>query len=125
MAGLLALSPARADSPAQTGSQTVLIQSQPQKVQVGTSGEVRFTNSVTGQPVRITFEVGVEQFTHFAMWTDMDTEGYYTSGEYRINDRLKGEAARTLNYCSQVGMELRLGEQLWKIKDNCLTLTIP
>lgn len=117
MTGLLAL--------ASAPSQTVLIQNQPETVRVGTSGEVDFTNSVTGRPVRITFKVGPGQFTHFAMWTDADTEGYYTGGEYRINDRLKGEVARTLNYCSQVGMELRLGEQLWKIKDNCLTLTIP
>ncbi|AWN22681.1 hypothetical protein DKM44_05065 [Deinococcus irradiatisoli] len=82
--------------------------------------QVRFTNSVTGRPVVINFDLR-RKFGHFQMITDPDTEGYYTGGEYHINDRLSGEQERTLNYCSVVGMQLRIGEQQWNIKESCLT----
>ncbi len=83
-------------------------------------GQVNFTNSVTRRPVLITFDLR-RDFSGFQMITDPDTEGYYTGGEYRINDRLKGEQERTLQYCSVVGMRLRIGEQQWKIEQSCLT----
>ena len=79
---------------------------------------------MTGRPVRISFEVAEQVLRDFVMTTDPDTEGYYTGGEYRINDRLRAERQRTLQYCSQVGMQLRMGEHLWNIKDNCLTLSV-
>ncbi|GGL91428.1 hypothetical protein GCM10010840_31910 [Deinococcus aerolatus] len=82
--------------------------------------QVSFTNSVTRRPVLIKFDLR-RDFSDFQMITDFDTEGYYTGGEYRINDRLKGQQERTLQYCSVVGMQLRIGEQQWNIKQSCLT----
>ncbi len=86
-------------------------------------GEVHFINSVTRRPVRITFELR-RPFSHFVMTTDPDTEGYYTGGAYRINQRLRGQQLNELNYCSVVGMTLRMGEKTWSIKQDCLTARV-
>ena len=86
-------------------------------------GEVAFTNSITGRPVRIHFALR-EPFSDFRMVTDPDTEGYYTGGEYAINDRLRDERTRQLNYCSEVGMRLTIGAHAWNIKQQCLTARI-
>jgi len=86
-------------------------------------GRVAFTNSVTGRPVRIHFSLR-RPFSDFRMITDADTEGYYTGGEYRINDRLSQEHTRELNYCSEVGMQLNIGAHQWTITQKCLTARV-
>ncbi|AFZ68674.1 hypothetical protein [Deinococcus peraridilitoris] len=84
-------------------------------------GQVAFTNSVTGRPVRIQFSLR-RPFSEFRMITDPDTEGYYTGGEYRINDQLKHEYTRQLDYCSEVGMQLNIGAKEWTISQKCMTI---
>lgn len=87
------------------------------------SGEVDFTNSVTGGPVRITFDLRTG-FDHFRMLTDEKTENYYTSGTYRINARLRPQRTRSLDYCTVVGMTVRLGTSNTTLRDSCLELTL-
>ena len=87
------------------------------------TGTVAFTNSVTGGPVRITFGLRTG-FDHFRMATDEKTENYYTSGTYRINARLRPQRTRTQNYCSVVGMTVRLGRSHTTLRDSCLELTL-
>lgn len=83
-------------------------------------GQVRFINSVTGRPVLIRFGLR-HDFSDFQMITDPDTEGYYTLGEYRINTRLRHERLRALNYCSVVGIAVRIGDHQWNINQSCLS----
>ena len=87
------------------------------------TGTVAFTNSVTGGPVRITFGLRTG-FDRFHMATDEKTENYYTSGTYRINARLRPQRTRTQNYCSVVGMTVRLGRSHTTLRDSCLELTL-
>jgi len=87
------------------------------------SGEVAFTNSVTGGPVDIRFELR-SGFDHFRMLTDEKTENYYTSGTYRINARLAPQRTRSLDYCTVVGMTVRLGSHHATLRDSCLEITL-
>ena len=87
------------------------------------TGTVAFTNSVTGGRVQITFGLRTG-FDHFHMATDEKTENYYTSGTYRINARLRPQRTRTQNYCSVVGMTVRLGRTHTTLRDSCLELTL-
>jgi len=87
------------------------------------SGEVAFTNSVTGGPVRIRFDLRTG-FDRFRMSTDEKTENYYTSGTYRINARLAPQRTRSLNYCTVVGMHVRLGTHHDTLRDSCLEITL-
>jgi phosphate-selective porin len=48
------------------------------------SGDIRFVNSVTGQPVHIDFCIG-RRFQAFSVRTDETTEDYYTNGTYDMN----------------------------------------
>ena len=87
------------------------------------SGDVAFTNSVTGGPVRIAFDLRTG-FDRFRMRTDEKTENYYTSGTYRINARLRPQRTRSLDYCTVVGMDVRLGGYRTTLRDRCLEITL-
>lgn len=86
-------------------------------------GSVAFTNSVTGGPVRITFDLRTG-FDHFRMLTDEKTENYYTSGTYRINARLSPQRTRSLDYCSVVGMDVTLASHRYSVQDSCLEIRL-
>ncbi|MEJ2666513.1 MAG: hypothetical protein P8Z81_05350 [Deinococcales bacterium] len=86
-------------------------------------GSVRFTNSVTGGPVNITFGL-LDGFDHFRMRTDEKTEDYYTGGTYRINDRLGRQRTRSLAYCTVVGMTVTLGGRRFELADDCLEIQL-
>lgn len=85
------------------------------------SGSVRFTNSVTHVPVRIDFRLGWG-FDRFDMITDEKTVHYYTSGSYDIAPVLAQQRTRLLDYCSIVGMDIRLGRHRFHVADGCLHL---
>jgi hypothetical protein len=76
-------------------------------------GRVEFINSITGRPVAIDFGVPW-RFADFAARTDPGTEEYYTAGTYVWNQRLASETSRQISYCSEVGMTLVLGEQVFQ-----------
>ena len=84
-------------------------------------GSASFTNSVTHAPVRIAFGL-LAGFDHFRMTTDEKTEHYYTSGSYAIDDRLAGQRTHQLQYCSMVGITVRLGARRFEVADGCLQL---
>jgi len=86
-------------------------------------GDVTFTNSVTGGPVRISFDLRTG-FDHFRMATDEKTENYYTSGTYRINARLSPQRTRSLDYCSVVGMDVTLASHHYPVLDSCLEIQL-
>jgi len=86
-------------------------------------GDVRFTNSVTGGPVDIGFGLATG-FDRFHMATDEKTENYYTSGTYRINDRLRPQRTRTQRYCTVVGMTVTLGSRRYRLADDCLEMDL-
>ncbi len=85
------------------------------------TGSVAFTNSVTGGPVTIRFDLRTG-FDHFHMQTDEKTENYYTSGTYRINARLAPQRTRSLDYCTVVGMDIALGPYRTSLRDSCLEI---
>lgn len=84
-------------------------------------GSARFTNSVTHVPVRIDFRLGWG-FDRFDMITDEKTVHYYTGGSYDIEPLLARQRTRTLDYCSIVGIDVRLGAQRFHVADGCLHL---
>lgn len=85
------------------------------------NGSASFTNSVTHAPVRIDFGL-FSGFDHFSMTTDEKTEHYYTSGSYDIDSRLAGQRTDTLQYCSMVGITVRLGRHRFQVADGCLEM---
>jgi hypothetical protein len=89
----------------------------------GQTGSIRFTNSVTGRPVVIDFEIG-RLFRHFAVATDPTTEAYYTHGVYALEPALAAESTRRLHFCSSTGMELRFGFYDIPLQGGCLEATL-
>ncbi len=85
------------------------------------NGSASFTNSVTHEPVRIGFSL-VSGFDRFSMTTDEKTEQYYTSGVYDIDGRLAGQETDKLQYCSMVGITVRLGSHQFQVADGCLEI---
>lgn len=85
--------------------------------------DVRFTNSVTEAPVDIRFGLATA-FDNFHMGTDEKTEDYYTSGTYRINDRLRSQRSRAQRYCTVVGMTVTLGSRRYRLADACLEMDL-
>ncbi len=81
--------------------------------------ELHFVNSVTGRPVSMRFGLPWH-FSGFSAHTDPDTESYYTGGEYSWNEKLAGESTRELDYCSEVGISLRLGQFKYQIRHGCV-----
>ena len=86
-------------------------------------GSASFINSITHEPVQIDFGLGTG-FDRFSMTTDEETELYYTSGEYAIDQRLAGQRTRTLQYCSMVGITVRLGRHRFEVADGCLEMEV-
>lgn len=86
-------------------------------------GRVEFINSITLRPVLISFQALGRHF-RFSARTDPGTEEYYTGGEYVWNDQLAGEQTRTLVYCSEVGITLTLGDQVFREVGGCLRVAL-
>lgn len=84
-------------------------------------GSVSFSNSVTQGPVRIDFDL-LTGFDRFRMTTDEETELYYTSGSYDIDQRLAGQHTDVLQYCSMVGISIRLGSHRFQVTEGCLEI---
>jgi hypothetical protein len=83
------------------------------------SGEIRFINSVTERPVRISFRIA-DRFRDFAAVTDETTEAYYTGGMYCMNKVLSKSATGVLRFCSIEGIHLSLGFYSLDVKNGCL-----
>jgi hypothetical protein len=86
-------------------------------------GRIEFVNSVTHLPVDISFGVPW-RFSGFSARTDPGTEEYYTSGGYSWNEQLAKEQPGTLNYCSEVGMNITLGDTLFHEQGGCITVSL-
>lgn len=86
-------------------------------------GRVEFLNSVTGKPVLLEFHLPWA-FQGFRAFTDPETEAYYTAGEYPWDQALARERRKTLAYCSEVGLALRLGNTWFRVEKGCLRLRL-
>ncbi|MBW6395945.1 hypothetical protein KZX47_12405 [Thermus sp. SYSU G05001] len=86
-------------------------------------GRVEFVNSVTGKPVLLEFHLPWA-FQGFRAFTDPETEAYYTAGEYPWNQALAREKRKTLDYCSEVGLALKLGSTWFRVEKGCLRLRL-
>lgn len=87
-------------------------------------GAIEFTNSITGQPVRIAFGLPWH-FSAFSAATPAGTEEYYTNGQYAWNQRLASESRRELQCCSEVGITVRLGERRFhEAQGGCVRLEL-
>lgn len=84
---------------------------------------INFINSVTHLPVDMSFGVPWS-FSGFSARTDSGTEEYYTAGLYSWNDQLAKEHTRTLNYCSEVGIDVSLGRRILHEQGGCITLSL-
>jgi hypothetical protein len=87
------------------------------------SGQIRFINSVTQEPVVIRFRLG-RLFQEFSASTAPLTEAYYTSGTYSMNAAAAAEETAVLGFCSIGGISLRLGFYDIEIKDGCLEVRL-
>jgi hypothetical protein len=87
------------------------------------SGSLRFTNSVTGGRVAISFRVG-GRFEGFHVATDAGTEAYYTSGLYPMNEAASRDATPVLQLCSMTGISLTLGFYDVHLSDGCLEVRL-
>jgi hypothetical protein len=85
----------------------------------GQRGSVHFVNSVTGQPVVISFRIG-RLFHDFSVATDDTTEAYYTHGVYPMPPVLAAESTPLLRLCSSTGMSLTLGFHHVRLLGGCL-----
>ncbi|RTG92842.1 hypothetical protein CSW25_06490 [Thermus scotoductus] len=86
-------------------------------------GQVEFVNTVTGKPVLLEFHLPWA-FQGFRAFTDPETEAYYTAGEYPWNQALARERRKTLAYCSEVGLALKLGSTWFRVEKGCLRLRL-
>lgn len=82
---------------------------------------INFINSVTHLPVDMSFGVPWS-FSGFSARTDPGTEEYYTAGGYSWNDQLSKEHTGTLNYCSEVGIDVSLGGRIFRERGGCISL---
>lgn len=83
------------------------------------SGQIRFINSVTDQPVAISFHIG-RRFQAFSVSTDDTTEAYYTHGVYDMNTAVVKDSTDQLRFCSVQGISLTIGFYTISVKDGCL-----
>jgi hypothetical protein len=86
-------------------------------------GQVTFVNSVTHLPVDIRFGMPW-RFSGFSVRTDPGTEEYYTAGGYSWNEQLSKERTVTLKYCSEVGINLTLGEKVFHEQGGCVSASL-
>jgi hypothetical protein len=89
----------------------------------GQSGQIRFINSVTREPVVIGFRVD-GKFNKFSVETSPSTEAYYTSGTYSMNKAAAEEATDVLKFCTIQGISLRLGFYNIELADGCLEVRL-
>jgi len=82
---------------------------------------IKFVNSVTHLPVDMRFGIPW-YFSGFSARTDPGTEEYYTAGGYSWNEQLSKERTGTLNYCSEVGMDLNLAGRLFHEQGGCISV---
>jgi len=82
---------------------------------------INFINSVTHLPVDMRFGVPWS-FSGFSARTDPGTEEYYTAGGYSWNEQLSREHTQTLNYCSEVGMDVNLAGRVFHEQGGCISL---
>jgi len=87
------------------------------------SGQIRFINSVTQEPVAIHFRIG-RVFQEFSVATDPLTEAYYTSGTYSMNTMAAAEETAVLRLCSIRGISLKLGFYDIELSDGCLEVRL-
>jgi len=87
------------------------------------SGQIRFINSVTDQPVTIDFQIR-SRFQAFSVLTDGTTEAYYTHGLYDINDTVAKDCTDRLRFCSVKGISLKIGFYTISVKDGCLEVAL-
>jgi hypothetical protein len=86
-------------------------------------GKIEFVNSVTGAKVEIYFSLA-HDFNDFYMKTNEETENYYTSGTYNINERLKNERRSVLAFSSVKGIKLTLADKVFNIKNDSLKVEL-
>jgi hypothetical protein len=86
-------------------------------------GRVEFRNSITGRPVIISFKMPW-RFSGFLERTDPGTEEYYTAGVYDLNEQLLKERTSTIAYCSEVGITLTLGRNVYPEQGGCIRATL-
>lgn len=84
---------------------------------------VNFINSVTHLPVDMSFGIPWS-FSGFSVRTDPGTEEYYTAGGYSWNEQLSREQTRVLQYCSEVGLDVRLDNTVFHEQGGCITLSL-
>jgi hypothetical protein len=84
---------------------------------------IKFINSVTHLPVDMRFGVPWS-FSGFSARTDPGTEEYYTAGGYSWNEQLSKEHPRSLNYCSEVGIDVNLAGRYFREQDSCISLSL-
>ena len=58
------------------------------------------------------------------MTTDETTENYYTHGVYAVNAVASKEATDVLRFCSEKGIELRLGFYEFHLEDECMEVEL-
>jgi hypothetical protein len=86
-------------------------------------GRVEFINSVTRLPVDISFGMPW-RFSGFSARTDPGTEEYYTAGGYSWNEQLSKERTVMLTYCSEVGINLTLGDKVFHEQGGCVSASL-
>jgi hypothetical protein len=87
------------------------------------TGQIRFVNSVTGQPVVIGFAIH-NRFQNFSVTTDETTEAYYSHGVYDMNRAVSIESTNRLNFCSMKGIILKMGFYTFTVQDGCLEVDL-
>jgi hypothetical protein len=86
-------------------------------------GRIEFINSVTHLPVDISFGLPW-RFSGFSARTDPGTEEYYTMGGYSWNEQLAKERPRMLRYCSEVGLNVTLGGNVFREQGSCISVSL-
>ena len=86
-------------------------------------GRIEFIHSVTRRPVSICFGIPWH-FSRFSAHTDRGTEEYYTAGKYSWSEALKKDRIRTIECCSEVGMTLTLGGNIFHAQGGCLSASL-
>jgi hypothetical protein len=89
----------------------------------GQTGQIRFVNSVTGQPVVIRFSIH-GRFQTFSVLSDETTEAYYSHGVYDLNQAVSDEATKRLNLCSMKGISLTMGFYTFTVQNGCLEVDL-
>lgn len=104
----------------------ILRNGHPERIEWGmvwTEISITFVNSVTERIVEI-FCYPLWKFSRFKARTDLETEFYYTNGNYKWNDLLSKEQVSTLTYCSLQGVTICFNGRCFSTEDGCLGLKL-